>query len=110
MSKAVILRWRSFTHGSPCRWDPSRYERGEDKKQQFAYLGWGAGLILNHASLFSLLTVSAAQGRHPCLGMRLAKLEFKIMMAMFLTRYDYTLVDRGGALIGVLPEPYRDNL
>jgi sterol 14-demethylase len=31
---------------NPGRWDPARYlsERGEDKKKQHGYVGWGSGL------------------------------------------------------------------
>ena len=49
-------------------------------------------------------------GRHPCLGMRFAKLEVKIILALFLTRYEYTLVDTQGRTVEKLPEPHRDNL
>ena len=42
--------------------------------------------------------------------MRFAKLEVKIILALFLTRYEYTLVDGQGKTLVTLPEPYRDNL
>ena len=54
--------------------------------------------------------LSGLTGRHPCLGMRFAKLEVKIIIAMFLTRYAYSLVDGQGKKLEKLPEPYRDNL
>jgi len=39
-------------YSDPERFDPSRYEEGrqEDKKQTFAYLGWGAGRWSNDLS------------------------------------------------------------
>lgn len=32
-------------YSNPTKWDPSRYseDKAEDKKKQYAYLGWGAG-------------------------------------------------------------------
>lgn len=61
----------------PDKWDPARYERGEDKKVPYGFMGWGAG-------------------RHPCLGMRFAKLEMIIIVAMFLAMFDCELSDKNG--------------
>ncbi|KAF8069204.1 cytochrome P450 [Lyophyllum atratum] len=72
--------------------DPSRFQPGreEDKKQTFAYLGWGAG-------------------RHPCTGMKVAKLEIKIIVALFLAGYEYDVVDSAGNFPKRLPKPdYND--
>lgn len=56
---------------NPEVWDPARYlpERAEDKKKTYAWLGWGVS-------------------RHPCLGMRFAKLENNIITAMWLAYFD----------------------
>ena len=56
---------------NPEEWDPSRYlpERAEDKKRQYGWFGWGVA-------------------RHPCLGMRFAKLEINIIVAFFLAYFD----------------------
>lgn len=61
---------------NPNEWDPSRYlpDRAEDKKKPYAWVGWGAG-------------------RHPCLGMRFAKLEQNVITAYFLTMFDFDLLD-----------------
>ncbi|KAH8114660.1 cytochrome P450 [Phellopilus nigrolimitatus] len=75
----------------PYKWDPSRFSRGEDKRQHWAFLGWGVG-------------------RHPCTGMRFAKLEIKVILALFLLKYDYSAVDATGLSVNTLPEPDRDNL
>ncbi|KAH8115445.1 cytochrome P450 [Phellopilus nigrolimitatus] len=75
----------------PFKWDPSRFARGEDKKEHWAFLGWGVG-------------------RHPCLGMRFAKLEVKVILAQFLMKYDYSAVDAAGKPVDTLPEPDRENL
>jgi sterol 14-demethylase len=63
----------------PWNFDPGRYlpDRAEDKKQPFAYMGWG-------------------QGRHPCLGMRFAKLEMGIIAAVFMAMFDFELCDEEG--------------
>ena len=50
------------------RWDPSRYSRGEDKKEEYAFVGWGAG-------------------RHTCSGKRLAELIIKLAVISLLTLY-----------------------
>ncbi|KAM7203021.1 cytochrome P450 6A1 [Rhypophila sp. PSN 637] len=74
---------------NPERWDPGRYlpDRAEDKKEPHAYMGWGLG-------------------RHPCLGMRFAKLEMAVIAACFITKFDYTLHTPDGK---PLAEPYPSN-
>ncbi|THW45271.1 cytochrome P450 6A1 [Aureobasidium pullulans] len=64
---------------NPNQWDPSRYLPGkeEDQKKKHAFIGWGAG-------------------RHPCLGMRFAKLEQNIILAFFLAYFDFELADKNG--------------
>ncbi|KXH31508.1 cytochrome P450 6A1 [Colletotrichum nymphaeae SA-01] len=71
----------------PLRWDPGRYLPGreEDKKDPHAFIGWGAG-------------------RHPCLGMRFAKMEMAVTTALFVARFDYHLVDAKGNKMGRVPE------
>ena len=71
----------------PLTFDPSRYleDRAEDKKQPHSFVGWGSG-------------------RHPCLGMRFAKLETVIIAAHLVTMFDFELSDKvGGQLIGTPP-------
>ncbi|KAK2009263.1 cytochrome P450 6A1 [Colletotrichum eremochloae] len=71
----------------PLRWDPGRYLPGreEDKKDPHAFIGWGTG-------------------RHPCLGMRFAKLEVAVTTAMFLARFDFYLADADGNKMDKVPE------
>ncbi|KAH8110758.1 cytochrome P450 [Phellopilus nigrolimitatus] len=76
-------------YSDPLRFDPSRFERREDRKQSLAYLGWGAG-------------------RHPCAGMRFAKLEIKLIIAMFLMAFEYEVVDESGDVVQKMPDPDRD--
>lgn len=72
---------------SPDDWDPSRFEpdRAEDKKRTHAYLGWGVA-------------------RHPCLGMRFAKIENNLIVAFFLAYFDnLRVVDRSGKQVDRIP-------
>ncbi|KAF8130469.1 cytochrome P450 [Mycena galopus ATCC 62051] len=82
----------------PLSFDPARFlneeERQEDElssKVTFPFLGWGAG-------------------RHPCAGMRAAKLEIKLAIAVFLFKFDYDIVDASGKYTKRLPQPDRNNL
>ncbi|CBY02103.1 similar to cytochrome P450 [Plenodomus lingam JN3] len=70
----------------PHKWDPSRYlpGRSEDKAKDHAFVGWGAG-------------------RHPCLGMRFAKLEQNIILAYFVAAFEFSLQDGNGRLLTVPP-------
>ena len=63
----------------PFKWDPSRYlpEHAQDKKVAHGFLGWGSG-------------------RHPCLGMRFAKLEQNIITAYFVSNFAFSLEDEHG--------------
>ncbi|CAK4034075.1 cytochrome P450 6A1 [Lecanosticta acicola] len=75
------------------KWDPARYlpERAEDKKQQYAWMGWGLA-------------------RHPCLGMRFAKLENNLIVAMFVAYFhDVYVSDRYGNPAEI-PPPNENNL
>lgn len=73
-------------YADPTRFDPARFlpDRAEDKKTPLAYVGWGAG-------------------RHPCLGMRFAKLEMGIITAMFVASFDWEVVDGEGKPMRELP-------
>ncbi|KAI1753783.1 cytochrome P450 6A1 [Xylaria castorea] len=61
------------------KWNPSRYfeENAEDKKVPHAYMGWGSG-------------------RHPCLGMRFAKLEMALITAYWVGMFDFEFSDQDG--------------
>lgn len=65
----------------PLKFDPARYLPGreEDKKKPYAWVGWGAG-------------------RHPCLGMKFAKLENTIITAFWIASFQsVALVDADGS-------------
>ncbi|KAK0636368.1 cytochrome P450 6A1 [Bombardia bombarda] len=78
-------------YSNPHEFDPGRYlpDRAEDKKVPLAYLGWGAG-------------------RHPCLGMKFAKLEATIIGVLFTAMYDYSLQDVQGQAMPKPPPMDRD--
>ncbi|KAJ7127667.1 cytochrome P450 [Mycena epipterygia] len=77
----------------PFKFDPGRYDAGreEDKGASFAYLGWGAG-------------------RHPCAGMKVAKLEMKVVLALFLIGCEYEIVDLEGTPLVEVPQIDRNDL
>ncbi|KAJ6608608.1 cytochrome P450 [Mycena sp. CBHHK59/15] len=77
----------------PFSFNPRRFlERWEDKSTvPFPFLGWGAG-------------------RHPCAGMRAAKLEIKLAIALFLSKFEYTVVDASGKFPAAPPQPDRNNI
>ncbi|KAF8815722.1 cytochrome P450 [Phlegmacium glaucopus] len=77
----------------PHEFDPARFAPGreEDKKGTFSYLGWGAG-------------------RHPCSGMKVAKLEIKIILAFMLAGFDFGIVDKSGKPVTELPKPDRNDI
>ncbi|PPQ70347.1 hypothetical protein CVT25_000127 [Psilocybe cyanescens] len=78
---------------NPLEFDPSRFLEGreEDRKETFAYIGWGVG-------------------RHPCAGMKVAKLEIKLILALILVGYEYDLVDSSGKYPKALPTPNRNDI
>ena len=76
----------------PYKFDPGRWLRPDPVPDAaYTFLGWGAG-------------------RHPCSGMKVAKLEMKLILALFLTRYEYDLVDKDGKFPDPLPVPDRNDL
>jgi len=76
----------------PEKYDPGRWLRPDPvPNATYPFLGWGAG-------------------RHPCVGVKVAKLEMKLILAMFLTRYEFDLVDKDGKFPNTLPVPNRNHI
>ena len=76
----------------PYKYDPDRWLRPDPVPNvAYPFLGWGAG-------------------RHPCTGMKAAKLEMKLILAFFLMRYEYDLVDKDGKFPNPLPVPDRNDI
>ncbi|KAG6914568.1 hypothetical protein DXG01_016585 [Tephrocybe rancida] len=78
---------------NPTKFDPDRFAPGreEDKKEPYAFLGWGAG-------------------RHVCPGMKFAKLQLKIVVSLFLSAYQYDLVNNTGGTLENIPLPNYNEL
>ncbi|KAJ7197142.1 cytochrome P450 [Mycena pura] len=83
----------SDVYPDPLSFDPARFleEREETNKVSFPFVGWGAG-------------------RHPCAGMRAAKLEIKLAIALFFSKFEYDIVDVSGKLPKSLPQPDKNNI
>ncbi|KAF2218975.1 cytochrome P450 [Elsinoe ampelina] len=73
-------------YSDPTKYDPARYlpDRAEDKRVPHAFGGWG-------------------NGRHPCLGMRFAKIENAVIIATFISMFDYSVCNLQGEQIKRLP-------
>jgi sterol 14-demethylase len=87
----VHLNEKFYTE--PFKFDPDRFSapREEDKRGYGLFLGWGAG-------------------RHPCTGMKVAKLEIKMILALVLSRYEYNLVNASGERTKTVPKPDRNDI
>ena len=74
----------------PYKYDPGRWLRPDPvPSTPYPFVGWGAG-------------------RHPCPGIRVAKLEMKLILSLFVTRYEFELVDKDGKFPDRLPVPDRN--
>ena len=49
-------------------------------------------------------------GRHPCAGMKIAKLEIKLVLTMILLGYEYEVVDGNGNYLKEVPSQNRNDL
>ncbi|KAM5466145.1 putative sterol 14alpha-demethylase [Microsporum ferrugineum] len=76
----------------PNSWDPGRYltDASKDKEVPLSYLGWG-------------------NGRHPCLGIRLAKLDMTIIAVVFVSMFNFSLCDELSNPINDPPMPDRSH-
>ncbi|KAJ6495285.1 cytochrome P450 [Mycena sanguinolenta] len=70
----------------PWRFDPSRKEVESTAHLPLPYVGWGVG-------------------KTTCLGTRLAKVELKLTVALFLLGFDHVLVDKNGTVPPAPPKP-----
>ncbi|KAJ7266889.1 cytochrome P450 [Mycena haematopus] len=70
----------------PWRFDPGRKEVESTADLPLPYVGWGVG-------------------KTTCLGTRLAKVELKLTVALFLLGFDHVLVDKSGDVPRAPPKP-----
>jgi len=76
----------------PYKYDPGRWLRPDPvPNAAYPFLGWGAG-------------------RHPCTGIKIAKLEMKLTITVSLMRYEFDLVDQDGKFPDPLPVPNRNDI
>lgn len=71
------------------------------------------GESVNRRAFFELclrLNSDLHSGRHPCAGMRVAKLEMKILVTMMLLGFDLTVVDKQGNPTNEIPGPDRNDI
>ncbi|KAF7322607.1 hypothetical protein HMN09_00039200 [Mycena chlorophos] len=89
------IHFDSNIYPNPHSFNPSRFLTSEEKVAAstvpFPFLGWGVG-------------------RHPCAGMRTAKLEIKLLVALFLAKFEYEMVDVNGRPAQSLPQPNRNDI
>jgi cytochrome P450 len=89
---AAEVHFNPEYYPEPYKYDPGRWLRPDPiPNAAYPFLGWGAG-------------------RHPCLGIRVAKLQMRLILAMFLTRYEFDLVDEDGKSPKPLPVPDGNNI
>lgn len=87
---------------NPWKFDPGR---PVPKETPFGYVGWGGGLWFHrHLGLFSPNGLIFA-GKTMCLGTRLAKVELKLIAAMFTLGFRHSVVDKVGMQADPLPIP-----
>ena len=76
----------------PYKYNPDRWLRPDPiPNVAHPFLAWGAG-------------------KHPCAGTKTAKLELKLILAIFLAGYEFDLVDKDGKFPDPLPVPDRNNV
>ena len=99
-------------YDTPDVFDPTRFLPGREvnKKQEYVYVAWGAGKSIVSSYYFSCSEMDGlVLGRHPRTGMKIAKLEIKVIVTFFLSGYEYDIVDSEGKFPEELPNPdYND--
>ncbi|RMZ83615.1 hypothetical protein DV738_g927, partial [Chaetothyriales sp. CBS 135597] len=75
----IDVHYNDKLYPDPMRWDPERFRDGREeyKNEAYGFMGWG-------------------QGRHPCVGMRWAKLQQNIILAYALALYKWQGCDADG--------------
>ncbi|KAJ3493732.1 hypothetical protein NLG97_g4548 [Lecanicillium saksenae] len=84
----VDVHYNEKLYPDPMRWNPERWLDGgkEFESEAYGFMGWGAG-------------------RHPCVGMRWAKLQQNILMAYALALYKWEGCDEHGQKVTVVKQP-----
>ncbi|KAK7460591.1 hypothetical protein VKT23_009312 [Stygiomarasmius scandens] len=74
----------------PETWNPDRWLDGKDKEFTYAFLGWGVS-------------------RFPCTGMRIAKIEMKVIVGVVISSFDMAVTDLHGNRVDETPKPNRND-
>ncbi|KUJ11672.1 putative cytochrome P450 [Mollisia scopiformis] len=84
----VDVHYSEKLYPDPMKWEPERWLEGREefKKEAYGWMGWGAG-------------------RHPCVGMRWAKIQQNIILAYALALYKWSGCDENGELISKFQQP-----
>ena len=87
----------------PWKFDPSRPR----PDARFSHVGWGGGTapLAFSRPTRQLILLHLFLGKTVCLGQRLAKLEMKLLSAMFLLGMDFSVVDKEDRVLETLPRP-----
>jgi cytochrome P450 len=98
-----------MVYSEPLKFDPSRFSppREEDKQGHLLFLGWGAG---RHICPGTPFTFAVYFLDNVVSGMKIAKLEIKIILALFLSSYEYTLVGESGMPLKQSLQPDRNDI
>jgi sterol 14-demethylase len=96
-------------YSEPLKFDPDRFSppREEDKRGNAVFLGWGTG---RHPCAGQGLYLYIRLSQNVSSGMKFAKLEIKMILALILSRYEYELVDVFGKPPKQLPQPNRNDI
>jgi hypothetical protein len=79
---------------------------GEKKTSEYPMHILGGELVNDYPEHQETLANERVRiGRHPCAGMKIAKLELKIIVSIFVVGYEYDVVDLKGRLVERLPSP-----
>ncbi|KAF8852512.1 putative cytochrome P450 [Acephala macrosclerotiorum] len=84
----IDAHYNEKLYPEPMKWDPERWREGrkEFERETYGFMGWGAG-------------------RHPCIGMRWAKLQQNIILAYALALYKWSGCDENGQSISEFQQP-----
>lgn len=96
------------TAWKPERWLNPNIGRGDEKDMPFGYVGWGGGILLSYSRLRMTWLTCDCTGKNICLGTRLAKIELKLIISMFVLGFDLSIVDKKGNGRGKMPLPQPD--
>ena len=103
------IHLNEMVYSEPLKFDPSRYTppREEDKQGHSLFLEWGAG---RHTCPGTLLYFYSQLSDNVTSGMKIAKLEIKMILALFLSSYEYTLVGGSGMPLKQPLQPDRNDI